>query len=82
MKKRGFWKVVLFIGFVPFVIALGSGVYAGFTGYSGLAISSAPAYGLAAFMDWMILYSYLYWPTYVIGLVLIGVSLVQLRKRG
>lgn len=82
MRKRIFWKVLLFIGFLPFVIALGSGIYAGITGYSGLAISGAPVYGFAAFMDWMILYSYIYWPTYVIGLVLIVVSLVQLRKKG
>ena len=81
MKKRTFWKVLLCIGFLPFVIALGSGMYAGITGFSGLVISGAPVYDFAAFMDWMILYSYLYWSTYVIGLVLIVVSLVQLRKR-
>lgn len=81
MKKKSFWKIVLLIGLVPFAIALGSGLYAAITGFSGLVISGPPAYGVAAFTDWMVLYSYIYWPTYVIGLVLIAVALVQLRKR-
>ena len=30
--------------------------------------------------DWLVLYSYIYWPTYVLGIVLIAAGIVM-RKR-
>lgn len=70
MKKTK-WKILLFVGTIPFLCAFLSGLYAALTGFSGLSISSPPAYGFAAFADWIILYSFVYWPTYLVGLILI-----------
>lgn len=70
MKKTK-WKILLFLGTVPFLWAILNGIWAAVNGFSGLAISSPPTYGFAAFADWIILYSFVYWPTYVVGLILI-----------
>lgn len=70
MRKRK-WKLLLFLGTTPFLAAILSGFYAAITGFSGLAIMSPASYGWAAFTDWIVLYSFVFWPTYVIGLILI-----------
>ena len=80
MKKHK-WKILLFLGTIPFLAAILSGFYAAITGFSGLAIMAPPSYGWAAFTEWIILYSFLYWPTYVIGLILIIWSVIRLMDR-
>lgn len=73
MKKTK-WKILLFVGTLPFLWGLLGGLYAAITGFSGLSISSPPAYGISAFFDWIILYSFVYWPTYLVGLLLIALA--------
>lgn len=77
MKKRK-WKILLFVGTTPFLAAVLTGFYAAITGFSGLAIKSPAAYGWAAFTDWVLLYSFVFWPTYVIGLILIFWAIAKL----
>ena len=61
------WKILLLLGCVPFLIAIGFCFVTSLTG-SWL------------FWDYLIMYSFLYWPTYVIGIALIALSVVKIRK--
>ena len=82
MKKNLLWKILLICGCVPFAAVLISGIYKAITGFSGLAFDAPPAYGLEAFLDWVILVSFLYWPLYLIGGVLIIIPVaVMLAKK-
>ena len=68
MKGRKWvWKILLFLGSVPFLIAL-----------AFCFVSSLTAYGMS-FGDYIVLYSFLYWPTYIIGIVLIVLSFVKIK---
>lgn len=67
MKKSILWKVLLVLGLSPFA--------APFLLWLCQFLSTPwPLF------DWLVLYSFLYWPTYVIGLVLIVLALFK-RKR-
>ena len=80
MNNKRLWKILLLVGILPFVIALLTGIYNAIVGFLGLTIMGKPQYGWEAFADWVILYSFIYWPTYVIGLVLIVLSVFKLKK--
>ena len=67
MNKNIIWKIILFAGFLPFVIPVVWGIY-------HISVQSA------SFFDFIILYSFIYWPTYIIGLILIMISLKKLFK--
>ena len=64
MKKQKLWWVLLIIGMIPFA--------APFIGFAYEIINSSPW----RMVDWLILYSYVYWPTYVVGIILFVVSFV------
>lgn len=66
--KKYVWKVLFGIGIIPIVLPFILGVY-------HMIIESW------TLGDWLILYSYIYWPTYILGIVLIVVSVVMQRKR-
>ena len=69
MKKQKLWWVILLIGMIPFA--------APFIGFAYEVINSSPW----MMVDWLILYSFIYWPTYAAGLILIIISFVlKLRK--
>ena len=68
MKQKFIWKVLLVLGIFPFVLPFVLGVYR-------MIIESWTMF------DWLVLYSFIYWPTYIIGLVLIIVSLKKLLKQ-
>ncbi len=68
------WKIVLLLGSVPFLVALG------YCFVSSLLDGGGPFLKMS-FGDYLILYSFLYWPTYLIGIVLIALSLVKLKKK-
>lgn len=69
--KRGKYirRILLSLGCAPFLIAV-----------SFCFISSLTAYG-RPFWEYFILYSFLYWPTYVIGIVLMILSLCKAGKK-
>ena len=60
------YKVILGIGICPFILPFVLGFYR-------MSIESW------TLMDWLIMYSFIYWPTYIIGLVLILVAVSRLR---
>ncbi|MBO5339855.1 MAG: hypothetical protein J6A62_02510 [Oscillospiraceae bacterium] len=65
MKKKVLWKALLFVGVCPFAAPVVMGAYR-------MSIEQW------TWPDWLALYSFLYWPTYVVGLILIMVSLYKL----
>ena len=65
MKKPFIWKLLLVVGICPFVIPF---LFA-FTRMSSWTL-----------LDWLIMYSFIYWPTYLVGLVLIGIAAYKLIK--
>ena len=67
MKNKLIWKVLLIIGIIPFVIPFVLGFYR-------MSIESW------TLPDWLIMYSFIYWPTYIIGLVLIVISVYKIIK--
>ena len=70
MKKQLIWKIALFIGFIPFAAALLTGVYT--------MIVEGEHW---TFPEYILLYSVIYWPYYLIGIIIIVFSLFRLKKR-
>lgn len=62
MKEKFFSGFLLLLGLLAFLMPFLSGIYR-------MSIESW------AFFDWLILYSAVYWPTYIIGGVLIAISI-------
>lgn len=81
-KKNLIWKLLLALGCLPFAFVIASGIYKAITGFSGLAFNSPPAYGFTAFADWVILVSFLYWPLYIVGglLIILSISVMLIKK--
>ncbi len=63
MKK--IWNYLFYVGFLPFIIPVLMALY---------SMSVEPW----NFFDWILLYSVIYWPTYIVGIILI---LIAVRKR-
>ena len=76
MNKKLLFKILIIIGIVPFAFAVATGIYAAVTGFAGVAITSPPQYGFDAFIEWIFLYSYIFWPTYIAGAVSIVAAFV------
>lgn len=75
MIKINVSKILFILGIVPFLVVIFTSLYSAIMGFSGLSIGT-PIYGIEALFDWFILYSYMFWYTYVIGILLIVVSFV------
>ena len=81
MKKKIIWIILLIIGLIPFIVPLITATYDSINGFSGLCfVGCVPYYGFKAFFDCIYLYSYIAWPTYIIGIILIVLSIIKLRK--
>ena len=68
MKNKELWWVLLITGVIPFA--------APFIGFAYELINSSSW----TLVDWLVLYSFVYWPTYVVGLILVIISVCKLRK--
>jgi len=68
MKRRLIWKILLIVGIAPLVFPLLFGLYRASTESATLS-------------DWLILYSFLYWPTYLVGIVLVALSAYKLNRK-
>ena len=66
--KTHLWKILIGIGMLPLVLPFILGVYH----------TMIESWKLG---DWLILYSYIYWPTYVLGILLIVVGIVLRKKK-
>lgn len=81
-NKKIIWIVLLILGILSFAVPLGMGIFDSINGFAGLCFASCTKYyGFVAFRDSIILYSYLMWPTYIIGLILIVLSIIKLKKK-
>ena len=68
MKNKMIWQLLLIIGIIPFIA-----LFIGFV-YEILISSSW------TLIDWLVMYSFIYWPTYVVGMILIIVSISKIHK--
>ena len=66
--KKHLWKLLIGIGILPLILPFVLGVY-------HTMIESWTV------LEWVILYSYLYWPTYVLGILLIVAGIVMKKKK-
>ena len=66
--KKLLWKLLFLAGLVPFILPIVIGLYT-------MTIESWE------FFDWIVLYSFVYWPTYLAGLIVIVISLVGIFKK-
>ena len=66
--KKHLWKILIIVGVIPLVLPFILGVYH----------TMIESWKLG---DWLILYSYIYWPTYVLGILLIVVGIVLRKKK-
>lgn len=62
---KNIWNYLFYTGFLPFIIPVLMALYS-------MSVESWN------FFDWILLYSVIYWPTYIVGIILI---LVAVRKR-
>ena len=63
MKKALIWNIILIIGIVPFILPFAFGIYK-------ISIESWTMF------DWLIMYSYIFWPSYIAGALVIAVSII------
>jgi len=67
MRKRTIFKLLIILGLLPLIMPFASGLY----------IMSIESWEL---FDWIIMYSFIYWPTYIIGAVFIVLSILGLKQ--
>ena len=77
-KKIIIWQVLLLIGLLPFVVPILLGFISIFTGFSFLAAYST---GFEALFGVLSFWSFLFWPTYIIGIILIIISTIKIKKQ-
>ena len=83
MKKKILWIILLILGFVPFIMVLHLGMNNAINGLErGFCLSGdcTKYYGFSAFIDTIVLISYVFWPFYILGFVLIIFSIAKLLK--
>ena len=66
MKKETLWKILFAAGLCPFLLPFLT------------SVTRATGWTL---LDWLILYSFVYWPTYLAGAVLAGFAAWRLAAR-
>jgi len=66
MAKQIIAIALLILGIVPFILPFAGGIYT-------MSVETGWTMG-----DWLIMYSFVYWPSYLLGAVLIAVSLFLL----
>lgn len=72
-NRKVFWKVLLVIGILPFAIPL---LLSFISAIFGLGLFYAE--GLSG-IDFLVLWSFIFWPTYVIGVFAIIISIIKIN---
>jgi len=67
MKKKQIWKILMMISLLPFLVPI-------FLAHTRMSSWT--------YLDWFLIWSYLYWPTYLLGFGLFVVSICKLRGIG
>ena len=82
LKGKIIFKILFIIGLIPFIIPILLGIGSTIFGHAGLCFFVCEkVYGIKAFLESIYLYSYLLWPSYIIGLLLIVFSTIKLKKK-
>ena len=82
MKKKILWIILLILGIIPFIMPLISGIYDAIYGYTELlCFDCTKEYGIKAFINSIYLYSAFFYPTYIIGFILMFISIIKLKKK-
>ena len=80
-NKKIIWTFVLILGIISFVMPLIAGIYYSINGFTFLCFADCTIeYGFSAFKDVIFIYSWLMWPTYIVGGILIVLSIIKLKK--
>lgn len=74
-KKK--WIFLLIMGISPFLIAVICCLVTASLHYAYLDLSRI----FDDFFGYLVFYSFLYWPTYLIGMVLILLSIIMIRRK-
>ena len=81
-NKKIIWRTLLIIGIIPFAIPLISGIDSFINGYCVFCLTDCKCeYGFTALKDSIFMYSWIFWPTYIIGIILIIISIVKLKNK-
>ena len=81
MRKK-WWVVLLIVGIIPLIVPIVYGICNSINGFSGMCLWTCDYdYGFKAFVSSIILYSFIFWPTYIIGIVLVSLSLKKLKSK-
>ena len=77
------WKILLFIGIIPFILTLLLGINNMLTGFSGICFgSNCPKIsGLSALLETIFIIFFVFWPFHLIGFILIIISVIKIKKR-
>ena len=82
MKHKKIWIILLVIGIIFFAIPLTVGIYDSINGFSGICfVGCEKYYGIKAFIDSIYLYSYIFWPTNILSIILKILSIIKLNKK-
>ena len=68
MKNKKIWVILLVVGIFPFIFPLLNFIY---------ELTTSSTWTL---FDWLICYSFVYWPTYVVGFILLFVAIYKLKQ--
>jgi len=66
--RKYLWKIFIGIGVILLILPFASGIYR-------MSIEQWKLW------DWLVMYSFIYWPTYVVGVVLIVTGAILWRKK-
>ena len=78
-NDKKMWLILLIVAILPFLTALVLGIYFAITGFSGLCLCGN-FYGFKAFYESILLYLYNYYPNCIIGLILIVLAIIKIKK--
>lgn len=79
LKNRLFLPILFIIlGAIPYLFILIISIYSFFAGFE---FFSARSTGIQAVFDTVYLVSYILWPAYIIGAILIGIGIYMLKKK-
>ena len=62
------YQILRILGYLPFIFAFCMGMFYSITGFSFLFSTS---YGISAFFESILVYSFLFWPLYIVGIIII-----------
>ena len=79
-KKNIIYIILIVVGLIPFIVPIVWAISSAIKGDSlGMCVLDCEiSYGLSVFFDFLLWYSIVFWPTYVIGIALIIVSIQKL----